>query len=88
MLNSDIQTPRPLDPEAENRFVGGFGEQIRNSDLLCARCANLWEDETAECEIYSQKPLAVLRGEDACPDFLPRGDPAQGQEDEPLQRSE
>ena len=77
MQNSDTQALQPIDPEAENRFVGGFGEQIRNSDLLCARCANLWEDETAECEIYSQKPLAVLRGEDACPDFIPRDGLAQ-----------
>lgn len=77
MQHSDIQAPQPIDPEAENRFVGGLGEQIWNKDLLCARCANLWEEETAECEIYSQKPLAVLRGEDSCPDFIPRDDSAQ-----------
>ena len=58
--------------EALHRFVGGFGEQIINRDLICARCAHLWEDETAECEVYEQKPLAVLRGEDVCPEFVPR----------------
>ena len=57
---------------AEDRFVGGAGEPVFNRDLLCARCANLWEDDTAECEVYSQKPLAVLRGEQQCPEFTPR----------------
>ena len=58
--------------EALHRFVGGLGEQIFNRDLLCARCAHLWEDETAECKVYEQKPLPVLRGDDACPEFVPR----------------
>ena len=58
--------PDPLD-----RFVGGLGEQVFNRDLLCARCANLMEDAVAECQIYEQKPLAVLRGEDACPEYVP-----------------
>ena len=65
--NRNESASSPMD-----RFVGGFGEQIFNRDLLCARCANLWENETAECEIYDQKPLAVLRGGDACPEFVPR----------------
>ena len=42
-----------------------------NRDLLCARCANLMEDAVAECRVYEQKPLAVLRGEDACPEYVP-----------------
>ena len=57
-------------PDFTERFAGGLGEQIFNRDLLCARCSHLWEDETAGCGIYEQKPLAVLRGEDACPDFV------------------
>ena len=56
--------------EALRRFVGGIGEPVRNRDLICARCAHLWEDETAECEVDEQKPLAVLRGEDVCPDYV------------------
>ena len=58
--------------DSTERFVGGFGEPIFNRDLICARCANLMDDTVAECEIYEQKPLPVLRGEDACPDFVPR----------------
>ncbi len=63
--NRNDSASSPMD-----RFVGGLGEQIFNRDLLCARCAHLWEDETAECDVYEQKPLAVLRGEDVCPDFV------------------
>ena len=59
---------------AENRFVDGVGEPVFNRDMLCALCANLWEDDTAECEIYSQKPLSVLRGEQKCPEFAPRNE--------------
>ena len=70
MENRNEQNTPASDPM--DRFVGGLGEQIFNRDLLCARCANLMEDAVAECEIYEQKPLAVLRGEDACPDFVPR----------------
>ena len=58
--------------EALHRFVGGIGEPVRNQDLICARCAHLWEDAVAECEVYEQKPLAVLRGEDVCPEFVPK----------------
>ena len=57
--------------EALLRFVGGIGEPVRNRDLICDRCAHLWEDETAGCEVYEQKPLAVLRGEGSCPEFVP-----------------
>lgn len=57
--------------ETLRRFVGGVGEQVFNRDLLCARCANLMEEAVAECEIYEQKPLAVLRGGDACPEYVP-----------------
>ena len=70
MDNRNEQKAPVSDPV--DRFVGGIGEQIFNRDLLCARCAHLWEDETAECEVYEQKPLAVLWGEDACPEFVPR----------------
>ena len=63
---------RDRQEEALHRFVGGIGEQIFNRDLLCARCTHLWEDETAECEVYEQKPLAVLRGEASCPEFVPK----------------
>ena len=56
----------------ENRFVGGLGEQIRNRDLLCIRCAKLQKDAVAECEAYSQKPLSVLSGGMQCPEFEPR----------------
>ena len=67
MADSEIRgTPE------ENRFVGGLGEQIRNRDLLCIRCANLRRDAVAECGVYSQKPLAVLSGEMRCPEFAPR----------------
>ena len=54
------------------RFVGGFGEQIFNRDLLSARCANVQEDAVAECQVYEQKPLAVLRGSDFCSEFVPQ----------------
>ena len=60
-----------------DRFVGGLGEQIFNRDLLCARCANLMEDAAAECEIYEQKPLPVLRGGDSCPEFVPKEENAE-----------
>ena len=58
-------------PDPMDRFVGGVGEPVFNRDLLCARCANLMEDAVAECRVYEQKPLAVLRGEDACPEYVP-----------------
>ena len=64
--------------EILRRFVGGIGEQIFNRDLICARCANLMENAAAECEIYEQKPLAVLRGEESCPEFVPRDGQKEG----------
>ena len=64
--------------ETLRRFVGGIGEPVWNRDLLCARCANLWEADTAECEVYRQKPLAVLRGEESCPEFVPRDGQKEG----------
>ena len=70
MDNRNEQKAPASDPT--ERFVGYIGEQIFNRDLLCARCSNLMEDAVAECEIYEQKPLAVLRGEDACPEFVPQ----------------
>ena len=70
MENRNEQNAPASDPT--ERFLGYIGEQIFNRDLLCARCANLMDDTVAECEIYEQKPLPVLRGEDACPDFVPR----------------
>ena len=63
---------RDRQEEALRRFVGGLGERIFNRDPLCARCANLMEDAVAECEVYEQKPLPVLRGEDVCPEFVPK----------------
>ena len=72
MNQEDRNEPiRDRQAEALRRFVGGIGEPVRNRDLICARCAHLWEDETAECEVYEQKPMVVLRGEDACPAFAP-----------------
>ena len=70
MENRTKQKSPASDPM--ERFVGGIGEQIFNRDLICACCAHLWEDETAECKVYEQKPLPVLRGDDACPEFVPR----------------
>ena len=74
MNGKDTRTEQTAGRQEETlrRFVGGVGEQVRNSNLLCARCANLWEDDTAECEVYSQKPLDVLRGGESCPEFVPR----------------
>ena len=70
MENRNEQNAPASDPT--ERFLGYIGEQIFNRDLICARCANLIENAVSECEIYEQKPLPVLRGEDACPDFVPR----------------
>ena len=69
---------RDRQEELLRRFAGGIGEQIFNRDLICARCANLMEDAAAECEIYEQKPLAVLRGEESCPEFVPRDGQKEG----------
>ncbi len=63
--------------EALRRFVGGIGEPVQNQELICSNCAHLWEDETAECEVYEQKPLSVLRGENHCSEFLPDSDPGE-----------
>ena len=70
--NNRNEPIRDRQEEILRRFAGGFGEQIFNRDLICACCAHLWEDETAECKVYEQKPLPVLRGDDACPEFVPR----------------
>jgi|GEM_PF-5177566 len=71
MMNSQFNRNGP-GPDPTERFVDGFGQQVFNRDLLCARCVHLMEDAVAECQIYEQKPLPVLRGGDSCPDFVPR----------------
>ena len=60
---------RKNEDENFQRFVGGFQRQVCNSELQCARCANRWDDSTAACEVFEQKPLYVLRGERRCPEF-------------------
>ena len=63
--------PWALSEDVETRFIQQEAVTIKNSMLCCARCAHIWENSTAECEIYEQKPLSVLRGGD-CPDLEPR----------------
>ena len=68
MENRNVPKAPASDPM--DRFVGGIGEPISNRELLCARCANLKADAVAECQFYEQKPLAVLRGEKVCPEYV------------------
>lgn len=57
--------------DADTRFMQQEATTIKNDMLCCTRCVHIWENSTAECAIYEQKPLSVLRG-GLCPDLAER----------------
>ena len=53
----------------EERFLGYIGEAISNENLQCRDCKHCIKGNTAECNIYEQKPGAVLRGDKECGEY-------------------
>ena len=62
-----LNQPSPS-KDAGERFMQRHAVFITNDKLCCARCVHVWENKTAECAIYEQKPTSVLRGGE-CPDL-------------------
>ena len=72
-MNAPFEPSEAFEPseDADTRFIQQEAATINNAMLCCARCAHIWENSTAECEVYEQKPLSVLRG-GPCPDLAER----------------
>ena len=45
-------------------FDKGDAEKIENKALACKNCVFAYHDRVADCEIYNQKPVEVLKGAD------------------------
>ena len=72
-MSGQFEPSKPFEPseDADTRFIQQEVTTVKNDTLCCARCAHIWENSTAECAVYEQKPLSVLRG-GLCPDLTER----------------
>ena len=48
----------------KNKFSFRHGETnvIANNDLACGNCAFAYKERVADCIMFNQKPLSVLKG--------------------------